>query len=104
MRATKFDKKITVKYDNTSKTETGGTKTNSLTTRFTDWARVEEITGTKRLYYTSAGSKNPIKITMRKRTMQDTDTIVYNGSSYNIEDLRETEDERFLIIEATKKR
>ena len=100
MRATKFDKKITVKRPVTEKTATGGIKESSQETVFESRARVRNIKGNKSIDYSRSKYSDNKEITLRKRTddILTTDVIYYSSNQYEADPFSQRGDQRYFRL------
>lgn len=89
MRATKYDKTITIQQRTKVETELKGWK-NTWANLYTSWASVLPMSGAKGVDFSRMGFIESYEVEMRKRAVNvDGDCrIVYNGKNFQINSIK----------------
>ena len=97
MRKSKFNKRVTVQVMTKVSNDIGGW-TDTWSDSYTTWANVQPVKSLKALEYGRLGFVKYYTVTMRKRTIDETNRIVYNGENYQINSISIDDNETVIDI------
>ena len=97
MRSSKYNKRVTVQVMTKVANDIGGW-TDTWSDSYTTWASVKPVKSLKALEYGRMGFIKYYTVTMRKRTIDETNRIVYNGENYQINSISIDDNETVIDI------
>ena len=99
MRATKYNKKITIQKRVKVYNEIGGWS-NTWADFYTSWASVKSLSGLKRLEYGKLEYTEAYDVEMRRRTVDpDGDCqVVYDGKDFQISSINHDDKHTYMVI------
>jgi len=99
MRATKYNKKITIKKMVKVENEIGGWK-NTWIDFYTSWASLKSLTGLKRFEFSRLAYTEAYEVEMRRRTTDpDGDCkVFYGGNAFQIASIQHDDKKTYMVI------
>ena len=99
MRATKYNKRITIRKRVKVYNEIGGWS-NTWADLYTSWASVKSLSGLKRLEYGRLEYTEAYDVEMRRRTVDPNGDcqVFYDGKDFQIASINHDNDKTYMVI------